>query len=87
MNEIAAFHVSILKTFPPSIRAFFLHKKAICTLHNLLYNHDSDIRYRDPTVRAQVAQLYLPLIGIIMDALPQLYDFTGKARSGWVGEE
>uniref|UniRef100_A0A670ZWT2 Dedicator of cytokinesis 6 n=1 Tax=Pseudonaja textilis TaxID=8673 RepID=A0A670ZWT2_PSETE len=56
--------------------AFFLHKKAICTLHNLLCSHDSDSRYSDPTVRAQVAQLYLPLIGIIMDALPQLYDFT-----------
>ncbi|KAL7988367.1 hypothetical protein Chor_007286 [Crotalus horridus] len=63
---------------PDAEGAFFLHKKAICTLHNLLCNHDSDIRYRDPTVRAQVAQLYLPLIGIIMDALPQLYDFTAS---------
>ncbi|ETE63591.1 Dedicator of cytokinesis protein 7, partial [Ophiophagus hannah] len=61
---------------PDAEGAFFLHKKAICTLHNLLCSHDSDTRYRDPTVRAQVAQLYLPLIGIIMDALPQLYDFT-----------
>ncbi|XP_013919674.1 PREDICTED: dedicator of cytokinesis protein 7-like [Thamnophis sirtalis] len=61
---------------PDAEGAFFLHKKAICTLHNLLCSHDSDSRYRDPAVRAQVAQLYLPLIGIIMDALPQLYDFT-----------
>ncbi|XP_034293671.1 dedicator of cytokinesis protein 6 isoform X1 [Pantherophis guttatus] len=61
---------------PDAEGAFFLHKKAICTLHNLLCSHDSDTRYRDPTVRAQVAQLYLPLIGIIMDALLQLYDFT-----------
>uniref|UniRef100_A0A8C6Y4G7 Dedicator of cytokinesis 6 n=1 Tax=Naja naja TaxID=35670 RepID=A0A8C6Y4G7_NAJNA len=61
---------------PDAEGAFFLHKKAICTLHNLLCSHDSDTRYREPTVRAQVAQLYLPLIGIIMDALPQLYDFT-----------
>ncbi|XP_053147840.1 dedicator of cytokinesis protein 6 isoform X4 [Hemicordylus capensis] len=61
---------------PDAEAAFFLHKKAISTLHNLLCSHDSDTRYMDPAVRAHVAQLYLPLIGIIMDALPQFYDFT-----------
>ncbi|XP_062827498.1 dedicator of cytokinesis protein 6 isoform X1 [Anolis carolinensis] len=61
---------------PDAEGAFFLHKKAISTLHNLLCSHDSDNRYMDRAVRAHVAQLYLPLIGIIMDALPQLYDFT-----------
>ncbi|XP_069460332.1 dedicator of cytokinesis protein 6 isoform X2 [Ambystoma mexicanum] len=55
---------------------FFLHKKAISAIHNLLCSHDADARYTDPTVKAQVAQLYLPLIGIVMDTLPQLYDFT-----------
>uniref|UniRef100_A0A670KMT5 Dedicator of cytokinesis 6 n=1 Tax=Podarcis muralis TaxID=64176 RepID=A0A670KMT5_PODMU len=63
------------------LEAFFLHKKAISTLHNLLCSHDSDPRYMDRSVREHVAQLYLPLIGIVMDALPQLYDFTGEARS------
>ncbi|XP_060619527.2 dedicator of cytokinesis protein 6 isoform X1 [Anolis sagrei] len=61
---------------PDAEGAFFLHKKAISTLHNLLCSHDSDNRYMDRAVRAHVAQLYLPLIGITMDALPQLYDFT-----------
>ncbi|KAH0628616.1 hypothetical protein JD844_009975 [Phrynosoma platyrhinos] len=65
---------------PDAEGAFFLHKKAISTLHNLLCSHDSDSRYMDCAVRAHVAQLYLPLIGIIMDALPQLYDFTGEIR-------
>uniref|UniRef100_A0A8D2LI61 Dedicator of cytokinesis 6 n=1 Tax=Varanus komodoensis TaxID=61221 RepID=A0A8D2LI61_VARKO len=65
---------------PDAEGAFFLHKKAISTLHNLLCSHDSDARYMDHAVREHVAQLYLPLIGIVMDALPQLYDFTGEAR-------
>ncbi|XP_029441588.1 dedicator of cytokinesis protein 6 isoform X1 [Rhinatrema bivittatum] len=61
---------------PDGEGALFLHKKAISTLQNLLCSHDTDARYADPTVRAHVAQLYLPLIGIVMDTLPQLYDFT-----------
>lgn len=46
-------------------------------VHNLLSSHDSDPRYADPQVKARVAMLYLPLIGVIMEAVPQLYDFTG----------
>ncbi|KAJ6657704.1 hypothetical protein lerEdw1_002205 [Lerista edwardsae] len=65
---------------PDAEGAFFLQKKAISTLHNLLCSHDSDVRHTDRTVRAHVAQLYLPLIGIIMDALPQLYDFTALGQ-------
>ena len=30
-----------------------------------------------PQTKARVAMLYLPLIGIIMETVPQLYDFTG----------
>ncbi|XP_078541005.1 dedicator of cytokinesis protein 6 isoform X8 [Lissotriton helveticus] len=55
---------------------FFLHKKAISAVHNLICSHDTDARYTDLAVKAQVAHLYLPLIGIVMDTLPQLYDFT-----------
>lgn len=46
-------------------------------VHNLLSSHDSDPRYSDPQIKARVAMLYLPLIGIIMETVPQLYDFTG----------
>uniref|UniRef100_A0A672LKE8 Dedicator of cytokinesis 7 n=1 Tax=Sinocyclocheilus grahami TaxID=75366 RepID=A0A672LKE8_SINGR len=56
---------------------FGLHKKVISVVHNLLSSHDSDPRYADPEVKARVALLYLPLIGIVMETLPQLHDFTG----------
>ncbi|MGH0168726.1 UNVERIFIED_CONTAM: hypothetical protein FKN15_055322 [Acipenser sinensis] len=61
---------------PDGEGVFFLHKKAISAVHNLLCSHDSDPRYTDRQVRTHVAQLYLPLIGIVMETLPQLYDFT-----------
>ncbi|GAA6076277.1 dedicator of cytokinesis protein 7-like isoform X2, partial [Tachysurus ichikawai] len=55
---------------------FFLHKKAISAVHSLLCSHDSDPRHTDPQVRAHIAQLYLPLIPVVMEALSQLHDFT-----------
>lgn len=73
-------------------RLFGLHKKVINMVHNLLSSHDSDPRYADPQVKARVAMLYLPLIGVIMETVPQLYDFTGiwyslpclSAHQAWV---
>uniref|UniRef100_A0A672N254 Dedicator of cytokinesis 7 n=1 Tax=Sinocyclocheilus grahami TaxID=75366 RepID=A0A672N254_SINGR len=62
---------------PEADGMFGLHKKVISVVHNLLSSHDSDPRYADPEVKARVALLYLPLIGIVMETLPQLYDFTG----------
>ncbi|XP_026516345.2 dedicator of cytokinesis protein 6 [Terrapene carolina triunguis] len=61
---------------PDAEGVFFLHKKVISALHNLLCSHDADTRYAAPPVRAHVAQLYLPLLSVVLDALPQLYDFT-----------
>ncbi|XP_058233853.1 dedicator of cytokinesis protein 7-like isoform X13 [Hemibagrus wyckioides] len=55
---------------------FFLHKKAISAVHSLLCCHDSDPRYTDPQVRAHIAQLYLPLVPVVMEALSQIHDFT-----------
>ncbi|XP_073478723.1 dedicator of cytokinesis protein 6 isoform X6 [Aquarana catesbeiana] len=55
---------------------FFLQKKAISTLHNLLCSHDMDPRYSEPEVKQRISRLYLPLIGIVMETLPHLYDFT-----------
>ncbi|KAK1164280.1 hypothetical protein AOXY_G16336 [Acipenser oxyrinchus oxyrinchus] len=61
----------------PDADGFFgLHKKVISVVHNLLSSHDSDPRYTDPDVKARVAMLYLPLIGVVMETVPQLYDFT-----------
>lgn len=61
-------------------RMFGLHKKVVSVVHNLLSSHDSDPRYADPEVKARVAMLYLPLIGIVMETLPQLHDFTGGSK-------
>uniref|UniRef100_A0A8C8E250 Dedicator of cytokinesis 7 n=1 Tax=Oryzias sinensis TaxID=183150 RepID=A0A8C8E250_9TELE len=55
-----------------------LVSKVVSVVHNLLSSHDSDPRYADVEVKARVAMLYLPLIGIVMEALPHLHDFTGK---------
>uniref|UniRef100_A0A672LSI4 Dedicator of cytokinesis 7 n=1 Tax=Sinocyclocheilus grahami TaxID=75366 RepID=A0A672LSI4_SINGR len=67
---------------PEADGMFGLHKKVISVVHNLLSSHDSDPRYADPEVKARVALLYLPLIGIVMETLPQLHDFTGISGSG-----
>uniref|UniRef100_A0A452UGS9 Dedicator of cytokinesis 7 n=1 Tax=Ursus maritimus TaxID=29073 RepID=A0A452UGS9_URSMA len=64
---------------PDAEGLFGLHKKVINMVHNLLSSHDSDPRYSDPQTKARVAMLYLPLIGIIMETVPQLYDFTGTS--------
>ncbi|XP_012494783.1 PREDICTED: dedicator of cytokinesis protein 7 [Propithecus coquereli] len=61
---------------PDAEGLFGLHKKVINMVHNLLSSHDSDPRYSDPQIKARVAMLYLPLIGIIMETVPQLHDFT-----------
>uniref|UniRef100_A0A8C5FGN7 Dedicator of cytokinesis protein 7-like n=1 Tax=Gadus morhua TaxID=8049 RepID=A0A8C5FGN7_GADMO len=66
---------------PDGEGVFFLHKKAISAVHSLLCSHDADPRYTDPQVRAHIAQLYLPLILIVMETLPQLHDFTDNSPS------
>ncbi|XP_065358004.1 dedicator of cytokinesis protein 7 isoform X2 [Calliphora vicina] len=50
-----------------------LHGKAIRCIRNLMTSHDLDPRYNDSEARARVASLYLPLLGIVMDAIPQLH--------------
>ncbi|CAB1332240.1 unnamed protein product [Coregonus sp. 'balchen'] len=67
---------------PEAEAMFGLHKKVISVVHNLLSSHDSDPRYNDPEVKARVAILYLPLIGIVMETLPQLHDFT-ESHNQW----
>ncbi|KAK7940498.1 hypothetical protein WMY93_003824 [Mugilogobius chulae] len=64
---------------PESEGAFFLHKKAISAVHSLLCSHDADPRFSDSQVKAHVAQLYLPLLPVVMDSLLQLYDFSDSS--------
>uniref|UniRef100_A0A1Q3G270 Putative ph domain-containing protein n=1 Tax=Culex tarsalis TaxID=7177 RepID=A0A1Q3G270_CULTA len=50
-----------------------LHGKAIRCLRNLMTSHDLDSRYNEVEARARVAALYIPLLGIVMDTIPQLH--------------
>lgn len=54
-----------------------VQRKAINAIYSLLCAHDLDHRCVKLEVRAKVAALYLPLVGIIIDSTNYL-DFTGK---------
>ncbi|XP_075453556.1 dedicator of cytokinesis protein 8 isoform X2 [Ascaphus truei] len=64
-----------------------VQRKAISAIHNLLSSHDLDQRCLRAEIKTRIAALYLPLVGIILDALPQLHDFSvldtrgGKVRN------
>ncbi|XP_029018982.1 dedicator of cytokinesis protein 8 isoform X1 [Betta splendens] len=59
-----------------------VQRKAINAIYSLLCSHDLDQRCVKPEVRAKVAALYLPLVGIIIDSTSYL-DFTvAEARGG-----
>ena len=57
-----------------------IHHKSINVVANLLCSHDLDLRYTDMEMKARLAALYLPLIGITIKALPQLYDPNTEGR-------
>lgn len=43
-------------------------------------SHDLDSRYTEPEARARVAVLYLPLLSIVMDAIPQLHQYLPETH-------
>uniref|UniRef100_A0A8C1UYM4 Dedicator of cytokinesis 8 n=1 Tax=Cyprinus carpio TaxID=7962 RepID=A0A8C1UYM4_CYPCA len=55
-----------------------VQQKAISATYSLLCAHDLDQRCSRPEVKAKIAALYLPLVGIIIDSINYL-DFTGTA--------
>ncbi|KAM5238041.1 dedicator of cytokinesis protein 6 [Ctenodactylus gundi] len=61
---------------PEAEGASLLPKKAISAVHSLLCSHDADPRYAEATVKARVAELYLPLLSLARDTLPRLHDFS-----------
>uniref|UniRef100_A0A665X5S7 Dedicator of cytokinesis 8 n=1 Tax=Echeneis naucrates TaxID=173247 RepID=A0A665X5S7_ECHNA len=67
-------------------------KKAITAIYSLLCSHDLDHRCIKPEIRAKVAALYLPLVGIIIDSTNYL-DFTvsdtrgGKNKTGTLEDD
>lgn len=58
-----------------------LHNKAVNIVRNLMTSHDSDVRYAEADNKARVAALYLPLLLIVMDMLPQLYSWSNDLKS------
>lgn len=60
-----------------------LHSKVVNIIRNLMTSHDSDVRYAEPECKARVAALYLPLLLIVMDMLPQLYSWNNDLKSKW----
>nr|CAD7402776.1 unnamed protein product [Timema poppensis] len=62
------------------IPSSFLHSKAVNLVRNLMTCHDCDTRYVEMECKARVAALYLPLLGIIMDNLPQLYGYNSDQQ-------
>ena len=62
-----------------------IHGRASNTIRNLFASHDTDERYADPEIKARVVALYLPLISIVVDALPQLHTFITSKCKAWAG--
>ncbi|KAF3815975.1 hypothetical protein GH733_016080, partial [Mirounga leonina] len=63
-----------------------VQRKAVSAIHSLLSSHDLDPRCVKPEVKVKIAALYLPLVGIILDALPQLYDFTDQEGTSTINQ-
>ncbi|XP_046442972.1 dedicator of cytokinesis protein 7-like isoform X3 [Daphnia pulex] len=57
-----------------------LHARAANLVRNLLTSHDWDPRYSDASCKARVATLYLPLIGVLLEALPHLFDWNSETK-------
>ena len=48
--------------------------RAVSLVHNLLASIDLDPRYQDREIKSQVALLFMPLIGITLGSLAQMFD-------------
>ncbi|XP_026519863.1 dedicator of cytokinesis protein 10 [Notechis scutatus] len=46
---------------------------ALAMLKNLMAKHSFDNRYRDPEKQAKIANLYMPLYGMLLDNMPRIY--------------
>jgi hypothetical protein len=62
-----------------------VHYKAVNLIRNLLTSHDFDPRYNATPHRSRVANLYLPLVAVIIDNLSKLHSWTVEGESRIVG--
>ncbi|XP_078411952.1 dedicator of cytokinesis protein 7-like isoform X1 [Cetorhinus maximus] len=58
-----------------------IRREAVSLLHSLLASHDRDLRLWNPKVKVKVAALYLPLLGVVLNALPQLQNLSDSDSS------
>ena len=58
-----------------------LMKQAVDVIKDLISSHDGDSRYDSTVCRSRIAALYMPLLAITMDILPQLYGFESEKDS------
>ncbi|GAB5576046.1 dedicator of cytokinesis protein 10 isoform X11 [Prionailurus iriomotensis] len=50
-----------------------IRHSALAVLKNLMAKHSFDDRYREPEKQAQIASLYMPLYGMLLDNMPRIY--------------
>ena len=62
-----------------------MHHKAVNAIRNLLTSHDFDSRFKDQERRSRVANLYMPLIAIIIDNMAKLFAWTTEGEIRIVG--
>ena len=62
-----------------------VHHKAVNVIRNLMTSHDIDSRFSERDRRYKVANLYLPLIAIIIDNLSKLYAWPRDGEVRIVG--
>ncbi|XP_078280237.1 dedicator of cytokinesis protein 7-like [Rhinoraja longicauda] len=57
-----------------------VRREVVSLLHCLLASHDGDQRFSNSGAKVKVAALYLPLLDIILNSLPQLADYDNSRR-------
>ena len=72
--------LSVLSYFLSSDTA--IQDQAIDCIADLIKCHDSDTRYDEPSCRARVASLYLPLLGIVIENFSLLHGAPIDDNSG-----
>ncbi len=75
--------ISYKLCFP--FRSAEVHSRAVNSIRNLLAGHDADPRFKDSECRARVANLYLPIVGIMIDNLAKLYSWPTEGETRIVG--
>ncbi|XP_067872530.1 dedicator of cytokinesis protein 7-like isoform X2 [Heterodontus francisci] len=71
----------IANALKPDSGSRLIRREAVNLLHSLLASHDGDPRLWNPEVKVKVASLYLPLLGIVLSALPQLQNLSDSDSS------